>query len=109
MATKRKPVLPDDLDLEDVRAKPGAAQPQTAFHEAAAPAVLASGDGGGVLKEKAINMSIYLLPDDHRRLRMLAVTEDTSIQSLVMDGIDAVLRQRGQEPVTRWEPRRKPR
>ena len=54
-------------------------------------------------------MSIYLLPDDHRRLRRLAADEDSSIQSLVLDGIDHILEQRGQERVQRWETRRKVR
>jgi len=107
MAAK-KPVLPSDvdLDLDTVRAPPGSARPQPAFHET--PAQLAP-EGKPGLKEHAVNMSIYILPGDHRRLRVLAAQEDTSIQALVLDGIDAVLRQRGQEPVTRWEPRRKPR
>lgn len=64
---------------------------------------------GPILKERAVNMSVYLLPDDHRRLRMLAAAEETSIQSLIMDGIDAVLKGRGKKPVTRWEARRKVR
>ncbi len=54
-------------------------------------------------------MIIYLLREDHRRLRMLAAEEETSFQALVLDGIDAVLKQRGREPVSRWEPRRKVR
>ena len=54
-------------------------------------------------------MSIYLLPADHRRLRQLAAAEDTTIQALVMDGIDAILKQRSQEPVVRWETRRRQR
>src|SRR3954454_11267529 len=113
MASKRRPTLPDDLDLDEIRALPGAAQPQAPFHER--PPSSASGQdlpqakAALGLKEKAINMSIYLLPDDHRRLRRLAADEDTSIQSLVLDGIDHVLGQRGQGLVTRWETRRKPR
>ena len=106
MTTKRKPMLPDDLDLDDLRATPGAGRPQAAFHEL--PAVT-SVEGKGDLKARAINMSIYLLPDDHRRLRRLAADEDSSIQSLVLDGIDHVLEQRGQERVQRWETRRKVR
>ena len=118
MVTRRKPMLPDDLDLDDVRALPGAGRPQPPFHErptaqvpeAKVPQVpLAQSERMLGLKEKAVNMSIYLLPDDHRRLRRLAADEDTSIQSLVLDGIDFVLEQRGQERVTRWETRRKPR
>src|SRR3954447_18987836 len=113
MASKRRPTLPDDLDLDEIRALPGAALPQAPFHER--PPSLASGQDSPQakpapsLKEKAINMSIYLLPDDHRRLRRLAADEDTSIQTLVLDGIDYVLSQRGQARVTRWETRRKPR
>ena len=113
MTTKRKPTLPNDLDLDDFRAPPGAGRPQPPFHErtplqTAAERVPPLEKALG-LKEKAINMSIYLLPDDHRRLRRLAADEDTSIQALVLDGIDHVLGQRGQGRVTRWETRRKPR
>lgn len=114
MATARKKSLMPldvDLDLEAMRARPGAAQSQPAFHEAPAPspAPASAAEAAVGLKTSAVNMSIYLLPADHRRLRMLAAAEETSIQSLVMDGIDEVLRRRGQEPVSRWEPRRKVR
>jgi hypothetical protein len=109
MAAKRKPMLPDDLDLDEMTASPGHAAPQPFLHQGP-PAVAAAEPvpvGKIGLKEKAVNMSIYLLPDDHRRLRRLAVDHDTSIQTLVLDGIDAVLAQHGLPPVTRWETRRK--
>jgi hypothetical protein len=113
MASKRRPTLPDDLDLDEIRALPGAALPQPPFHERspspASDEKVPQPKAALGLKEKAINMSIYLLPDDHRRLRRLAADEDTSIQALVLDGIDYVLNQRGQGRVTRWETRRKPR
>src|SRR3954451_15894237 len=113
MGSKRKPTLADDLGLDGIRALPGAALPQAPFHERpSSPASdqdLPQAKPALGLKEKAINMSIYLLPDDHRRLRRLAADEDTSIQALVLDGIDHVFEQRGQERVTRWETRRKPR
>jgi hypothetical protein len=38
-----------------------------------------------------------------------ALVEETSIRSLVMDGIDIVLERRGEAPVRRWAPRRKQR
>ena len=63
----------------------------------------------GPLKDTAVSMTVYLRPDDHKRLRILAAVEDTSIQSLLMDGLDTVLRQRGEAPVSRWAPRRKQR
>ena len=113
ISSKRRPTLPDDLDLDEIRALPGAALPQAPFHERppspASDKNLPQPKVALGLKEKAINMSIYLLPDDHRRLRRLAADEDTSIQTLVLDGIDHVLNERGQERVTRWETRRKPR
>ncbi len=101
--------MPDDIDIGALRANPGSAQAQPAFHEAAVPPAPAPVPAGPGLKENAVNMSIYILREDHRRLRMLAAAEETSIQALVMDGIDDVLRRRGQEPVSRWEPRRKVR
>jgi hypothetical protein len=61
------------------------------------------------IKERAVGMTVYLLPDDHRRLRVLAATEDTTIQSLAMDAIDALFATRGEPPVQRWEPRRRAR
>ena len=108
---KRRQMLPDDLDLDvdDLRSRPGAAVPQPAFHEAPTPSPAPAADAPAGLKTSAVNMSIYLLPADHRRLRMLAAAEETSIQALVMDGIDTVLSARGQESVSRWEPRPKVR
>lgn len=66
-------------------------------------------DGIGALKDSAVCLSVYLLPDDHRRLKILAAIEETSIQSLVMDGIDAIFERRGEAPVGRWVQRRRPR
>ena len=111
MAVKRKPGLAADmdLDLDAMRARPGGAAPQAPIYEIAVPEPGTEAKAVANLKENAVNMSIYLLPGDHRRLRQLAAAEDTSIQALVMDGIDVVLRQRGQEPVARWESRRRQR
>jgi len=110
MTAKRKPGLAVDmdLDLDAMRARPGGAAPQAPIHEVP---VTPSGEARTTanLKENAVNMSIYLLPGDHRRLRQLAAAEDTSIQALVMDGIDNLLQQRGMPPVARWESRRKQR
>ena len=61
------------------------------------------------VKERAINMTVYLLPDDHRRLKILAAQTDSSLQALILDGIDLVFQRHGEAPVTRWQPRRKPR
>jgi hypothetical protein len=61
------------------------------------------------LKASAINMTVYLLPDDHRRLRILAAKQDTTIQALVLDGLDEVMKKNGEPLVTRWAPRRRTR
>jgi len=183
-ARSRPSVLPDDLDLESLKATPGKAVPQPSFHERpaqvaevihqiapapvqhqpapvaqpvptpmaapspstqtapapipyaaapqpAAPVVQAAvsspdraGEGGlravdaseaprqagqGDIKARAVNLTVYLLPGDHKRLRRLAVDRDTSIQSLVMDGIDRVFQESGLDPVERWDPKRRVR
>ncbi len=66
-------------------------------------------DSAALIKHTAVGMTVYLFPDDHRRLKVLAATEDSSIQSLAMDAIDALFAKRGQPPVKRWEPRRRTR
>ena len=61
------------------------------------------------LKERAVGMTIYLLPDDHRRLRMMAASQDGTLQGLVMYAIDMLLASRELCPVERWKPRRRRR
>jgi hypothetical protein len=117
----KRPHLPADLDLDAMTAIPGAGRPQTAFHEAPAPremtpspAVMpgaASADGRrpADLKSKAIATTLYLLPEDHRRLRRLAADRDVAAQTLLLDALDMLFGREGQGPVQRWEPRRKVR
>ena len=61
------------------------------------------------LKAKAIATTLYLLPDDHRRLRRLAADREVAAQTLLLDAIDMLFARDGQGPVQRWEPRRKVR
>jgi hypothetical protein len=49
------------------------------------------------------------MPGDHRRLRKLAIDRDVSMQTLLLDAIDLLMRREGQPPVERWETRRKER
>src|SRR4051794_22620545 len=98
----KRPHLPADLDidLDAMAAKPGAGRPQTAFHEgptppesppspAQPPVVLgAAQQRRPVLKGKAIATTLYLLPEDHRRLRRLAADRDVAAQTLLLDAID---------------------
>jgi hypothetical protein len=119
---KGKLHLPADLDLDTIVAKPGAGRPPPAFHEAsdvspsptpvsvpaetiAPPGMRQTAD----LKAKAIATTLYLLPDDHRRLRRLAADREVAAQTLLLDAIDMLFARDGQGPVQRWEPRRKVR
>jgi hypothetical protein len=122
MMAKGKLHLPADLDLDTVVAKPGAGRPPAAFHEepiaspppTPVPVPIDTIDSSGVrqitdLKTKAIATTLYLLPEDHRRLRRLAADREVAAQTLLLDAIDMLFMKHGQEPVQRWEPRRKVR
>ena len=61
------------------------------------------------LKTRAIATTLYLLPEDHRRLRRLAADREVAAQTLLLDAIDMLFTKNGQGPVQRWEPRRKVR
>ena len=84
MMAKGKLHLPADLDLDTVVAKPGAGRPPAAFHEepivsppptsVTVPIETIASSGLRQitdLKTKAIATTLYLLPEDHRRLRRL--------------------------------------
>jgi hypothetical protein len=116
---KGKLHLPADLDLDTIVAKPGAGRPPPAFHEASppptpAPVPTETVTSPGIhptpdLKAKAIATTLYLLPEDHRRLRRLAADREVAAQTLLLDAIDMLFAKDGQGPVQRWEPRRKAR
>lgn len=115
--------LPSDLDLDTLVAKPGAGRPPEAFHETQAvslPPMAAPGSPETIiappsmrqaadLKTKAIATTLYLLPEDHRRLRRLAADREVAAQTLLLDAIDMLFAKEGEGPVQRWEPRRKAR
>jgi hypothetical protein len=103
MAGKPRTVLPADLDLDEVRATPGAATRPAFLHEQAEPAP-APANG---LKERAAATTLYLMPADHRRLRKLAIDRDMSMQTLILDALDLLLARENEPPVERWETRRK--
>jgi hypothetical protein len=98
----RKPVLPPDLDLDEVRTAPGAAARPAFLHEQTEPA-----PSPGGLKERAAATTLYLMPADHRRLRVLAIDRGVSMQTLILDALDLLMAREGQGPVERWETRRK--
>lgn len=94
-------LLPDDLDLEDLRAIPGAGKPQAAFHERPSASVEKP------LKERAIATTLYLLPNDHLRLKIIAARRGVSLQTLALDALDLLLRREGEVSVERWDTRRR--
>jgi hypothetical protein len=49
------------------------------------------------------------MPDDHRRLRVLAIERNVSMQTLLLDAIDLLMTRKGQPLVERWETRRRER
>ncbi|SDB20204.1 ribbon-helix-helix domain-containing protein [Belnapia rosea] len=106
MAQRRSALFPADLDLETVQAAPGAGRPQRAFHELAQreTSILE-----GCLKARAVATTLYLLPDDHRRLRRMAIDRNISFQTLMLNAIDLLLTHGGEDPVERWETRRRAR
>lgn len=107
MAQHRSTLFPADLDLAAAQATPGAGRPQRPFHELAHPAPSRAAEG--CLKERAVATTLYLLPDDHRRLRRIASDRDMSFQTLMLNAIDLLLVRDGECPVERWETRRRAR
>ncbi|MBV8613768.1 MAG: hypothetical protein JOY66_08340 [Acetobacteraceae bacterium] len=111
-----KPLLPDDLDLDALRAPPGAAPRPPFLHEQAEPPSASAPPppspdpvAGQGLKDRAVATTLYLLPADHVRLRRMALERNVSFQTLMLDAIDMLLDRQGEPPVRRWETRRKVR
>jgi len=110
---KSRQTLASDLDLDSLKAPAGAASPQRFIHEQ--PARVASETPApaptseGLLKRRAIATTLYLLPDDHKRLRHLCSERGVAAQTLLLDALDLLFAQAGEAPVTRWETRRKVR
>jgi hypothetical protein len=104
----RKSVLPQDLDLDELRAPPGEASRPAFLHEQATPQSQSPQAAGG-LKERAAATTLYLMPSYHRRLRKLALVRSVSMQTLLLDAIDLLMARENEAPVERWETRRKER
>ena len=109
---KSRQTLASDLDLDSLKAPAGAASPQRFIHEqparvaSEAPALSAA---EGLLKSRAVATTLYLLPADHTRLRVLASQRGLAAQTLLLDALDLLFAREGQGPVERWETRRKVR
>ncbi len=105
---KSRQTLASDLDLDSLRAPAGAAAPGRFIHEQPSkpPETPAA---AGLLKMRAVATTLYLLPDDHKRLRHLCSERGVAAQTLLLDALDMLFTQAGEKPVARWETRRKVR
>jgi hypothetical protein len=64
-----------------------------------APALVPAGPRPGTLKARTHQFSLYLEPAVHDKLREIAYVERVKIHQLVMEGVDLVLKNRGQPSV----------
>src|SRR5690242_5323399 len=97
MTRKSKAVLPADLDLDAVRTAPGAAGRPAFIHEQTAPTSAAPVEGG--VKASTVATTLYLRPADHKRLRMLAIERNVSMQTLLLDALNLLMERVGQSSV----------
>lgn len=74
------------------------------------PTVREAGEGttpSGGIKEKTIGTTLYLLPDQHKRVKRLALDLDVpSVHELILMGLDRLLAEQGQRPLERYSPPR---
>ncbi len=61
-------------------------------------------DASGGLKSSTVGTTLYLLPEESRRLRHLAVDLGSSLHDLMLIGLDRILHENGQPPLRRYEP-----
>jgi hypothetical protein len=99
MAKPRKSLIPLDLMASPAAASAGGRGP-----ELPSPAPVRQAPGGGI-KSSTSGTTVYLLPHELKRLRMLALTTDRSLHALILDGIDLVLAKDGQPPLERYKAR----
>jgi hypothetical protein len=72
---------------------------------AKAPARAEASTGG--IKAATIGTTVYLLPDEHKRVKRLALDLDVpSVHELILMGLDRLLADRGQGPLERYSPPR---
>jgi DNA (cytosine-5)-methyltransferase 1 len=56
------------------------------------------------IKGRTLGTTVYLLPDESKRVRRLALDLDMSLHELLMRGLDRLLAENGQRPVERYQP-----
>ncbi len=101
---------PQPSRIPDVFARPGAAPARGRAIEdlprevsPPLPVVDSRAIGGG-LKASTVGTTLYLLPEESRRLKHLAVDLGLSVHELLLTGIDKVLSEHGHPPIHRYVP-----
>ena len=100
LATTRKSSLAPGL-LARPGAAPSRSMPVEDLPRAAASS--APAEAGG-LKATTIGTTLYLLPQESKRLKRLALDLDLSLHELMLTGLDRVLAEHGQPPIRRYVP-----
>jgi hypothetical protein len=82
--------------------------PETAPEPIKEPTAVASNVGGGI-KAATIGTTVYLLPEQHKRVKRLALDLDVpSVHELILMGLDRLLEERGERRLERYsQPRPK--
>ena len=67
------------------------------------PAVVGDGrPGRSGIKAATTGTTLYLLPPEAKRLKRLALDMDLTLHELVLQGVDKLLAEHGQPPLTRY-------
>lgn len=101
MAVKRRPAVAVGL-----LARPGGAPERGTPVEALPTNTATTGAiaSAGGLKAATVGTTLYLLPEESRRLRHLAVDLGSSVHDLLLQGLDHILAEHGQPPLKRYQP-----
>ena len=91
-------------------ARPGAAPRRSTAVEdlpRAQPSLVEQTRVAGGIKAATVGTTVYLLPDEHKRIRRLALDMDVpSVHELLLMGLDRLLAEQSQGPVQHYSPPR---
>jgi hypothetical protein len=84
-------------------APPNAPAPAEPISDRTSPSEQGRAEGG--IKAATRGLTVYLLPEEHKRLRQLALDVDApSLHELLLRGLDRLLQEQGKPPIRRYEP-----
>lgn len=100
MATKRKSLdmLDDDIQAKAVPLPVPAATGRTADSGRAKRGRPTKSGGGELAREGRVGMTVFYPPEVRTALRQLSLDETTTVQALVGEAIDLLMRSRGKHP-----------